>query len=141
MSENRDYKIKSVEISTNGINELYLDIEWEGDNQIEYYEIRVLDRNREWLNAYEYVAHSHRVVLADYQLRLAHKELRSETLHIELGYPQFNDEGEQVNWKVLAAYEPIFVNLYHEARLFRKNILEIRKPEENSPTLRSEEHR
>lgn len=141
MDANTDYKINKVEISTNGRNEIYLDIEWEGDNQIEYYEIQVLDRHRKWVGASEYVAHNHRIVITDYQLGLAHKELRAEAFHVELGYPEFNDEGQQVCWKVLAAYEPIFVNLYHEARIFHRNLLEIRKPEANSPKLRSEEHR
>ena len=105
MDANTDYKINKVEISTNGRNEIYLDIEWEGDNQIEYYEIQVLDRHRKWVGASEYVAHNHRIVITDYQLGLAHKELRAEAFHVELGYPEFNDEGQQVCWKVLAAYE------------------------------------
>lgn len=47
MDSSSDYKIKSVEISTNGVNELYLDVEWEGDEHIEYYEIRVLNKYNE----------------------------------------------------------------------------------------------
>ena len=47
MNTNSEYKINTVAISGNGINELYLDIEWEGDNYLDYYELRVLDRNKE----------------------------------------------------------------------------------------------
>ena len=49
MNTNSEYKINKVAISGNGINELYLDIEWEGDNYLDYYELRVLGRNKEYV--------------------------------------------------------------------------------------------
>lgn len=141
MDSSSDYKIKSVEISTNGVNELYLDVEWEGDEHIEYYEIRVLNKYNECIESCAYVAHNHRIVLRDYHLGLKNKALCSETFHIELGIPEYTDEGEQVNWRVLASAEPIFVDIYYESHILLKNVLELRMPKENSPKRRSDEHR
>ena len=39
MNTNSEYIIKNVAISTNGIDELYLDVEWEGDETIDFYEL------------------------------------------------------------------------------------------------------
>ena len=141
MSTNSEYKINKVAISGNGINELYLDIEWEGDNYLDYYELRVLDRNKEYVESCAFAAHNHRMVIKDYLLGIKNKELRSETFHIELGIPEYTDEGKELSWKVLASYEPIFVNIYHEQHIFRKNVLEISEPKKDSPRHKSEEHR
>ena len=141
MSTNSEYKINKVAISGNGINELYLDIEWEGDNYLDYYELRVLDRNKEYVGSCAFAAHNHRMVIKDYLLGIKHKELRSETFYIELGIPEYTDEGKKLSWKVLASYEPVFVNIYHEQHLFRKNVLEIRETKKDSPRHKSEEHR
>ena len=141
MSTNSEYKINKVAISGNGINELYLDVEWEGNENIDFYELRVLDRNKEYVESCAYVAHNHRMVIKDYLLGIKHKELRSETFHIELGIPEYTDEGKELSWKVLASYEPIFVNIYHEYHMFHKNVLEIREPKKDSPRRKSEEYR
>ena len=132
MSTNSEYKINKVAISGNGINELYLDVEWEGNENIDFYELRVLDRNEEYVESCAYVAHNHRMVIKDYLLGLKHKELRSETFYVELGIPEYNNEGKELSWKVLASYEPIFVNIYYEQHIFRKNVLEIRGPKNES---------
>jgi hypothetical protein len=81
------------------------------------------------------------MVIKDYLLGIKHKELRSETFHIELGIPEYTDEGKELSWKVLASYEPIFVDIYHESHILHKNVLEIREPKKDSPRRRSEEHR
>ena len=95
MNTNSEYKINKVAISGNGINELYLDIEWEGDNYLDYYELRVLDRNKEYVESCAFSAHKHRMVIKDYLLGIKHKELRSETIHIELGIPEYTEEGKE----------------------------------------------
>ena len=100
MSTNSEYKINKVAISGNEINELYLDIEWEGDNYLDYYELRVLDRNKEYVDSCAFAAHNHRMVIKDYLLGIKHKELCSETFHIELGIPEYTDEGKKLSWKV-----------------------------------------
>ena len=141
MSANSEYIIKNVAISTNGVDELYLDVEWEGDDTIDFYELRILDRHKEYVESCAYIGHNHRVVLRDYLLGLKHKTLLYETFNIELGVPIYNDEGKEVNWIVLAAYKPIIVDIYHEAHILKKNIMELRGPKENSPRLRSEQHR
>lgn len=43
-----------------------------------------------------------------------------------LGVAEYNDKGELLEWRVLAAYEPVQVDLYYEFHIFRKNVLEIR---------------
>ena len=68
MNKNSEYKINKVAISGNGINELYLDIEWDGDNYLDYYELRVLDRNKEYVESCAFAAHNHRMVIKDYLL-------------------------------------------------------------------------
>ena len=141
MNTNSEYKINKVAISGNGINELYLDIEWEGDNYLDYYELRVLDRNKEYVESCAFAAHNHRMVIKDYLLGIKNKELRSETFHIELGIPEYTDEGKELSWKVLASYEPIFVDIYHESHILHKNVLEIRELKKDSPRRKSEEHR
>ena len=72
---------------------------------------------------------------------LKHKEVHHETFYIELGIPTYDDEGKEVNWKVLADYKPIIVDIYHEAHILKKNVMELRGPKENSPRLKSEQHR
>ena len=141
MSTNSEYKINKVAISGNGINELYLDVEWEGNENIDFYELRVLDRNKEYVESCAYVAHNHRMVIKDYLLGLKHKELRSETFYVELGIPEYNNEGKELSWKVLSSYKSIFVNIYYEQHIFRKNVLEIIEPKKDSPRRKSEEHR
>ena len=141
MSTNSDYRINKVSISGNGTDELYLDVEWEGDNYLDYYELRVLDRNRKCVESCAFASHNHRVVIRDYHLGIKHGELRSETFHVELGVPQYTDQGKELCWKVLASYEPVFATIYHESRMFHKNILEIREPKKDSPRRKSEEFR
>ena len=141
MSTNNEYIIKNVAISTNGIDELYLDIEWEGDETIDFYELRILDKHKEYVESCAYIAHNHRVVIKEYHLGLKHKEVHHETFYIELGIPTYDDEGKEVNWEVLADYKPIIVDIYHEAHILKKNVMELRGPKENSPRLKSEQHR
>ena len=57
MNTNSEYNINNVAISGNGINELYLDIEWEGDDSLDYYELRVLDRNKEYVESCAFAAY------------------------------------------------------------------------------------
>ena len=141
MSTNSEYIIKNVAISTNGVDELYLDVEWEGDETIDFYELRILDKHKEYVESCAYIAHNHRVVIKEYHLGLKHKEVHHETFYIELGIPTYDDEGKEVNWKVLADYKPIIVDIYHEAHILKKNVMELRGPKENSPRLKSEQHR
>ena len=58
-----------------------------------------------------------------------------------MGVPTYDDEGKEVNWKVLVDYKPIIVDIYHEAHILKKNVMELRGPKENSPRLKSEQHR
>lgn len=129
MDINTDYRIKNVAVSTNGRNEIYFDVEWEGDDNIDYFELRILesgvDNN---LEVYAYPMHNQRVVVKDYYFLKDWKsgEENIESFVVELGIAQYTDEGKQLSWEVLATYEPININLYYEPHIFRRNKLEIR---------------
>ena len=43
MEKNTDYKIKNVAVSTNGRNEIYFDVEWMGDENLDYFELRAYE--------------------------------------------------------------------------------------------------
>lgn len=120
------YVINSVEVSTNGHKEMYVDVEWSGDNTLDYYELRVFDCKRDCLECLAYASHSQRVLINDYTMDLQSKCVNAETLYVELGVAEYNDKGELLEWRVLAAYEPVQVDLYYEFHIFRKNVLEIR---------------
>ena len=63
MSKNTDYRIKNVAVLTNGQNEIYFDVEWEGDENIDFYELRILDKDKEHVESCACIAHNHRVVI------------------------------------------------------------------------------
>jgi hypothetical protein len=129
MSKNTDYKIKNVEISTNGRNEIYFDIDWEGDNQLDYYELRVWERDKEnCLELCPYAAHSQKITVKDFYFikDWKSKAINKETFYVELGIADYTENSELKSWEVLATYEPIEANIYYESHLFRKNVLELR---------------
>lgn len=129
MDINTDYRINNVTVSTNGRNEIYFDVEWEGDENLDYFELRILesgvDNN---LEAYAYPTHNQRVVVKDYYFLKDWKsgEVNNESFIVELGIAEYTDEGKQLGWEVLAAYEPINIGIYFEPHIFRSNKLEIR---------------
>jgi hypothetical protein len=128
MSKNTDYKIKNVEVSTNGHNEIYFDIDWEGDNQLDYYELRVWESDKEnCLELCPYAAHSQKITVKDFYFikDWKSKAINKETFYVELGIADYTENGELKNWEVLTTYEPIEANIYYESHLFRKNVLEL----------------
>ncbi|MBO5856376.1 MAG: hypothetical protein J6Q62_06935 [Alistipes sp.] len=129
MNTNSNYRITSVKVSTNGVNELYFDVEWEGDEALDYLELRVLESDVDNnLEICAYPMHNQRVVVKDHYFVKCwkSKEVNNESFVVELGIAQYTDEGKQLSWEVLAAYEPISIGLYYEPHIFRKNKLEIR---------------
>ena len=138
MSKNTDYRIKNVAVLTNGQNEIYFDVEWEGDENIDFYELRILDKDKECVESCACIAHDHRVVIKEYHLRLKHKEVHSETFHVELGFPIY--EGKKVGWHTLAAYEPIIVDIYHGSHILDKNVMDQKELNENSHRLRNDQY-
>ena len=129
MSKNTDYKIKNVEFSTNGHNEIYFDIDWEGDNQLDYYELRVWESDKEnCLELCPYAAHSQKITVKDFYFIKGWKSkaINKETFYVELGIADYTENNELKSWEVLATYEPIEANIYYESHLFRKNVLELR---------------
>ena len=126
MSKNTDYKIKNVAVSTNGRNEIYFDVEWEGDDTLDCYELRVLDQHRNYLQSVGYAEHNQGVIVKNYDLGLKHKTLRSEVFHINIVAADYVEREEDLKWRLLADYEPIEVGIYYEAHIFHKNILELR---------------
>jgi hypothetical protein len=129
MSKKTDYKIKNVEVSTNGRNEIYFDIDWEGDNQLDYYELRVWESDKEnCLELCPYAAHSQKITVKDFYFikDWKSKAINKETFYVELGIADYTENNELKSWEVLATYEPIEANIYYESHLFRKNVLELR---------------
>ena len=129
MSKNTDYKIKNVAVSTNGRNEIYFDIEWEGDKNLDYFELRVREGGTDnSLELFAYPAHKQRVVVKDFNFinNWTSKQVNKQIINVELGIYDYNDDGKLVSSEVLAAYEPIELNIYYEFHLFRKNVLELR---------------
>ena len=135
MNKDTDYKIKNVAVTTNGRNEIYFDVEWEGDENLDYFELRVYEGGKDYcLEALGYPSHQQRVVVKPHSFykNWKTKEVNKHTIYIELGIPEYTDNGEQLSWKVLADYKPIIVDIYHEAHILKKNIMELRGPKENS---------
>ena len=129
MSKNTDYKIKNVAVTTNGRNEIYFDVEWEGDDKLDYFELRIREGGTyNSLELYAYPAHKQRVVVKDFYFIKSwkSKQVNNETFYVELGIADYTEKGELKSWKVLADYEPIEVGIYYEPHIFRKNVLELR---------------
>ena len=122
-SLNNDYKIESVKISTNGHRELYFDVKWSG-KELDYYELRVFDKERFCMECMPYARHEQRIVVMDFNTELQSKKVNSEIFHVELGIAEYSETDELIKWEVLAAYEPIEQNIYYESNFFRKNVIE-----------------
>ena len=129
MSTNNNYRIKNVAVSTNGRNEIYFNVEWEGNNKLDYYEVRIWENGKKnCLELCSYAAHNQKITVKDFYFlnNWKSKQVNKETFYVELGVADYTEEGELKSWEVLAAYEPIEVNLYYESHMFRKNVLELR---------------
>jgi hypothetical protein len=124
-SLNNDYKIESVKISTNGHRELYFDVKWSG-KELDYYELRVFDKERFCMECMPYARHEQRIVVMDFNTELQSGKVNSETFHVELGVAEYSEEDELVKWETLAAYEPRRQDIYYENYFFRKNVIEFR---------------
>lgn len=122
----KGYKINNVTVTTNGNKELYFDVEWEGDKSIDGYELRLFDHKRDCLECYACAAHRERMTVKDHYMDLEAKKVNRETFYVELGIAEYSDEAELLSWEVLAAYEPIEMDIYYEPHLFRKTVMEIR---------------
>ena len=119
------YRIESVELSTNGHKELYFDVKWSGE-ELDYYELRVFDREKNCMECMPYARHEQRIVVMDFNTELQSKKVNSEIFYVELGIAEYSEAEELVNWEVLAAYEPIRQDIYYESHFFRKNVIEFR---------------
>jgi hypothetical protein len=122
---NNDYKIESVKLSTNGHRELYFDVKWSG-KELDYYELRVFDKERFCMECMPYARHEQRIVVMDFNTELQSKKVNSEIFHVELGIAEYSETDELIKWEVLAAYEPIRQDIYYESHFFRKNVIEFR---------------
>lgn len=129
MSVNNEYKIKNVVVSTNGHNEVYFDVEWEGDNSLDSLELRVWEDGKDYcLECYACPSHNEKVVVSDHAfLKMwESRKVNNHTIYVELGIAKYSEDGKVVRWQVLADYKPIALNLYYEHHIFRKNVLELR---------------
>jgi hypothetical protein len=129
MSVNNEYKIKNVVVSTNGHNEVYFDVEWEGDKSLDSLELRVWEDGKDYcLECYACPSHNEKVVVSDHSfLKMwESRKVNNHTIYVELGIAKYSEDGKVVRWQVLADYKPIALNLYYEHHIFRKNVLELR---------------
>ena len=126
---NTDYKIKTVAVSTNGRNEIYFDVKWEGNENLDYFELRAYEDGKEYcLETLGYPSHQQRVVVNPHSFykNWKTKEVNKHSIYVELGIVEYNDKGEQLSWQVLADYKPIELNVYYEFHFFHKNVIELR---------------
>ena len=74
-----------------------------------------------------YASHKQKITVKDFYFikNWKSKAVNKETFHVELGIADYSETGELNSWKVLAAYEPINVDLYYEHHIFKKNVLDI----------------
>ena len=129
MSVKKDYKIKNVVVATNGNNEVYFDVEWEGDKSLDSLELRVWEDGKDYcLECYACPSHNEKVVVSDHAfLKMwESRKVNNHTIYVELGIAKYSEDGKVVRWQVLADYKPIALNLYYEHHIFRKNVLELR---------------
>lgn len=129
MNTNNDYKIKSVAVSTNGCNEIYFDVEWEGDDRLDYFELRAYEGGLDYcLESYAYPSKRQRVVVKPHTFNAIWKSNKENrcTIHVVLGIPEYSEDGTELGWVTLADYAPVELNVYYESYLFRKNVIELR---------------
>ena len=129
MNTNNDFKIKSVAVSTNGCNEIYFDVEWEGDDCLDYFELRAYEDGRDYcLETYAYPSKSQRVVVKPHMFNAVWKSNKENrcTVDFVLGVPEYSDDGTQLGWVALSDYVSVGLNIYFESYLFRKNVIELR---------------
>ena len=101
MSKNTDYKIKNVAVTTNGRNEIYFDVEWEGDDKLDYFELRIREGGTDnSLELYAYPAHKQRVVVKDFYFIKSwkSKQVNNETFYVELGIADYTETADQICW-------------------------------------------
>ena len=122
----KGYGIKSVKVTTDGCKKLYFHVEWEGNKDIDYYELRVFDKKHDCLECNAYAAHKERVTVSDFSMDLMSGVVNNETFYVELGIAKYSDEYKELSWEVLATYKPVRLDIYYKWRLLRKNIIEIR---------------
>ena len=122
----KGYSIKNVKVTTDGCKKLYFHVEWEGDKNIDYYELRVFDSNHNCLECCAYAAHQQRVTVNDFSMDLVSGKVNEETFYVELGIAEYADEWQELKWEAMATYGPIRMDIYYKFRLLRKNSIEIR---------------
>lgn len=119
------YSVDGVVLSTNGCNELYFDVKWSG-KELDYYELRVFDKERYCMECLSYAGHEQRIVVKDFNTELESGEVNKEIFSVELGVAEYSEAGELVKWEVLASSGPVEQDIYYENYLFRKNVIEFR---------------
>ena len=114
MSKNNNYKINNVTVTTNGRNELYFDVEWDGKEYC--------------LEVCAYPSPNQRIVVKDFAFlkNWDNKKINKQTIYVELGVAEYSQDDNLEKWDSLADYEPIELNIYYESHLFRKNVIELR---------------
>lgn len=124
------FKIESIDITTDGRKELYIDIKWSGDKKlVDWLEIDILGSNREFIDNKFDPNNKLRFVLTEAMLKLKTRQINKLTFYVEMYDRVYKEDGqgEYIKNNLLVAKGPIKVNVYFEFHIFGKNVMEIRK--------------
>lgn len=123
---NNGYAIKNVTVTSDGSGRLFFHIEWEGDDNMDFYELRILDGNKKFVESDCDLPHNAKMTIDKWMFNLKSGKVNALRFYIELGIPDYEDDGREKSWDLLACYGPIDLKVYYKFNFFSKNVLEIR---------------
>ena len=123
---NNGYAIKNVTVTSDGSDRLFFNIEWEGDDYMDFYELRILDGHKRFIESECYLPHNSQMTVEKWMFNLQSGKVNTLRFYIELGIPDYEEDGREKSWDLLACYGPIDLKIYYKFNFFSKNVLEIR---------------
>lgn len=129
-SKLKQYKIKNLDITTDGHKEIYLGFQWDGPFPTSDYQISIslLDYNKKWLTG-DFVDDQRQELLFTIEsnaLKLQTNKVNPTTFYVEFNLVHISEDFTETS-KLNEIKGPFNVNIYYESKIFGKNILEIRK--------------
>lgn len=124
------YKIKNLDITTDGHKEIYLGFQWDGPFPTDDYQISIslLDCNKKWING-DFIDDQRQELLFTIEsnaLKLLPNKVNPTTFYVEFNLVHISEDFTETS-KLNEIKGPFNVNIYYESKIFGKNILEIRK--------------
>ncbi len=128
-SKLEQYKIKNLNITTDGHKEIYLGFQWNGPFPTADYQISIslLDCDKKWING-DFIDDQRQELLFTIEsnaLKLQTNKVNSTTFYVEFNWVHFSEDFTETS-KLNEIKGPFNVNIYYESKIFGKNILEIR---------------